>query len=141
QHEIERRTKLIRADFDRLDTDPLREELFNRQSGRCLLCSGLHLDGWTAADWELQGWNTVVSELDHLVSRYSFASRPDLTDEQAVQLANHKDNLVLLHPGCNRVKGSQGIEEVVEDIRSGRIILGKPQTWSPEELEIGRAHV
>jgi 5-methylcytosine-specific restriction endonuclease McrA len=134
--EIERRTKLIRADFGRVArTIGLREELFNKQSGRCLLCSRLPLDEWGPTDWELQGWDSVVSALDHFVSAVSFASRLDLTDEEAVSLANRKENLVLLHPSCNVVKGARDIEEIVEDIRAGRISLNKPRSWTPEEIE------
>lgn len=36
KEDIERRIKLIRADFVRLDTDSIREKLFNKQSGRCI---------------------------------------------------------------------------------------------------------
>ena len=142
QQDIERRTKLIRAEFARMDTTALRENQFNKQIGRCVMCSGLNPDGsWSPSNWELQGWDTVVSALDHFTSVYDYASRLDLTDEQAVAMANDPANLCLLHTSCNSVKGPRCIIEVVDDIELGRISLSKPRVWTQQEIEEKRQRI
>lgn len=122
--EIGERSRLIRADFARVDTAVLREELFNKQSGKCFWCTK-----------NLGGRNSVESQLDHFNTVYAFAARNDLSDVEAVQQANAKTNFVLAHPSCNSTRNAIDSDEFVERIQSGEIVLGESKKWTPKEIE------
>src|SRR6266853_6556283 len=122
--EIQERSRLIRASFARTIMPEVREELFNKQSGKCFWCLK-----------DLSGWDSVSSQLDHYTSVYMFAERRDLTDAEAVQLANAKANFVLAHPECNKVKNALDADEFREHMDSGKIVLGDSKKWTVEEIE------
>lgn len=129
---IEKRMKLIRADFQRLDTERLRQELFNRQSGKCFWYELHQLQGESG---DLTGFSGVEAEIDHYATVYEFAARYDMSDKRAVEQANAETNLMLVHPSCNHKRSNRDPEEFREDIQTGKVALDEQRKLTPEEIE------
>lgn len=124
KNEIEERSKAIRADFvRRYDTDLLRQELFDAQSGLCAICKEA-----------VQSADSVVCAIDHAVPVFLYASW-DFPIEEASGYANARRNLLVTHIACNTVKKHADFEEFVERLDSGEINLEIPKVLSGESIQ------
>jgi hypothetical protein len=124
QHEMEERTKIIRADFARrYNLDELREQLFREQEAVCAICRET-----------LQDSCSVVMAVDHATPVYLYATW-DFTVEEACQHANAKCNLLAVHVACNSLKRHGDYEELMEQIQRGEVFLTAPKIFNTEEIQ------
>jgi hypothetical protein len=119
--EIYERSASIRAAFH--PTAKLRERKFDEQFGFCAICGK-----------ELGGWDSIQSELDHSTSVYIWAECRNISIKEMVEQANDENNLVLVHPSCNKQKRERDLEEHLERIDAGETSLTL-KIWTAEELE------
>ena len=127
---IKDRSEAIRLDFrKRYDCDVLRQELFDEQSGLCRAC-----------EKAIASPDSILVGIDHAVSVWLYASW-DLSIADACKFANDRKNLVLLHTECNSVKNSRDLEEFLEQITEGKVVLGEPKVWAAEDFERQRQKI
>lgn len=116
---VEQRSKIIRAALK--PTDALRDRLFNKYNGNCVLC-----------DLPLQ--REAPNEIDHLVSVYCWAEQA-ISIEEMIHRANNEENLALVHSECNAAKHVLEWEEFDRAVKAGEIVIGEPRRWTPDEIE------
>ncbi len=121
KHETDERIRLIRLAF-KTDAD-LRERLWNRQSGTCVICRvGLPYS------------NDPFLVVDHTHPIVQYAVSP-LSIERAIELANDEDNLAIVHSDCNSAKNAWDLEELHEAIKRGEVTLSEPNIYTTEQIE------
>jgi hypothetical protein len=104
KEEMQRRMDFIRAHFSaqlsQSRRDKLKDDRFNQQSGRCIICL-----------YDLLGFDGSLSVLDHSTSIYNWAEQHHMPLEELAQYANAEYNLRLAHVECNIRKGAIELEE------------------------------
>ena len=124
KEEIAERSQYIRKDFEsRYNTDQLRQELFDEQSGTCWICRK-----------PLQSADSVVTAIDHAIPVAQYATW-DFTLDEAASHANQRRNLIAAHTVCNSVKSSWDYEEFVEQLTSGEVSLEEPKMLTPSDIQ------
>jgi len=123
QHEIDERARRIRAAFKTMVGADLRERLWNRSSGICIVCRvGMPLSDCPSL------------QVGHGLSVVQYAAST-MSIEDAVKYANDEGNLCILHADCNRAQGAYDIEDYHEAAKRGEVKLDEPRTWTPSELD------
>lgn len=102
----------------------LRERLWNRQSGLCVICrQGVPLS------------DNPFLVVDHTHPVVQYAASP-LSIEKASQYANDEGNLALVDKDCNGVKNAWDLEEFHQAIKCGEISFeGEQRTYTQAEIE------
>src|SRR6266478_7996717 len=123
QHEVEERSRAIRADFARrYSSDELREQLYHEQEGICVICNK-----------PMQDSGGVICTTDHATSVYEIANY-DWEIKKAIEVANARCNLLAVHVSCNFAKREADYEEFVESIRRGETVLGEVPMLTAERI-------
>jgi hypothetical protein len=123
--EVEERSNIIRLDFNkRYNLEELREQLLYREQAEiCEICKR----------W-VQDSSGVICVVDHATSIYIFASWNG-SIEEACEHANALKNLVAVHTWCNASKNAQDLEEFLEQIEAGEIVLGEAPTLTEKRIQ------
>jgi hypothetical protein len=125
KHEVEERTRAIRADFARrYNLDELREQLYREQEGICAICTKPIQDSCGA-----------ICAVDHAISVYMIANWGWKT-EKAIEVANARCNLLAVHVACNSQKREADYEELIEQIQRGEIVLGQVQLLTADQIAV-----